>query len=570
MRYASFVGQPTGPVAEATSDGNGDYSFALRGHGPGRYYVEETPQAGWQRTTADRQFVDVHNGIGDAVLRVGDFGNVQTRADAVKVNFELVAPAVRMEAHQTTTFTVRAILENRGPADVVEVEDGVRVVVPGDCLADPAYQRTRRTLVKGHPQTVDFSVNVVCTEPSHHPMTFIDDLTIITPGVTDPDSTSNTATVTHVPEVFDKTDISITTPVVDCPGRVDVDIVFTCVVTAQAATAGPHEPTTVTTSTQLHVPTDCSAEPAPGQAELHEDVPVSAVDPAAVSTSYLVTCTDRSFHPFTAEATATADQLHVEELAPGDERASSAVDVVEVFEEADLGVGSLTLTCSERESSLTDSTCTATLPVVNRGPAEDVHAVLRLEAAPELGCTAEPAGPADVPLLLQVDTPQTVSLSWRLLCPEATERHGVVVTADLRNAAQDPHAEDRAPADNSTELRWQPTDTKPRSLPSAVNISKQGVVPFAVLSTASLDGVADVDPANLRFGATGTEDSVRDCATEGEDVDDDGRLDLVCHAETQLTGITCDTTVTVVTGTLRNGDAFTSQDDVYVTPCRRK
>ncbi len=90
-----------------------------------------------------------------------------------------------------------------------------------------------------------------------------------------------------------------------------------------------------------------------------------------------------------------------------------------------------------------------------------------------------------------------------------------------------------------------------------------------LISTARVDTVADVDRSSVRYGATGTEDSVTGCRTQGEDVDRDGRSDLICHADTRLTGISCDTTVLVVTGRLTDGIRFVSQDDVEVTGCRR-
>jgi hypothetical protein len=132
----------------------------------------------------------------------------------------------------------------------------------------------------------------------------------------------------------------------------------------------------------------------------------------------------------------------------------------------------------------------------------------------------------------------------------------------------EPHAEDRAPTNNTTTTVWGPGDVKPRSLPSSVNIGKEGAVPFALLSTPVLNTLTDVDRTSLHFGHDGTEDSGVSCAPDGEDVNDDGRLDLVCHATTRLTGIDCATTVAYVVGRLTDGTRYQSEDTIKVTGCR--
>lgn len=568
VREQSFVGQDTGRVvATAVSDAGGGYRFDLRGQGPGRYYVQEVQQDGWHRTTADRQYVTVDKGIGDRALTVGAFGNVETSADAVKADFRLLDAPTRLEADEARTFTARAVLENRGPADLIEVEDGVTVTGRPDCTATVDRPRRRVELREGDPVTVDFPVTVMCTDPSDHPFTVVDDLQVVTPGVTDPDASSNRWEIRIVPEVFDRTDIAVTNAAVTCPAATDIGVHFSCKVSGTATSGGDHGTTTVRTGTALHGADDCTwTARAP---EVREKVDIAPDAPAAVSTVYDVECSQRSFHPFTGTVTAEVDQLHVEDVAPGNESRTSAEEFVEVFEEVDLAAGPLRLTCTEREASRTASSCTATLTASNVSDAQSVDTVARLVPLPAPGCTADSAGPVEHLLDLNAHTSQQVVQTWQLLCPGSAERHSFEVTADVRNADTDPHADDRTPDNDVVELRWQPTDTKPRSLPSAVNINQQGTVPFAVLSTVTLDAVAEVDPASLHFGATGTEDSVRSCATQGEDVDDDGRLDLVCHADTQATGITCDTTITVVTGRLRDGSWFESQDDVYVTPCQK-
>jgi hypothetical protein len=79
---------------------------------------------------------------------------------------------------------------------------------------------------------------------------------------------------------------------------------------------------------------------------------------------------------------------------------------------------------------------------------------------------------------------------------------------------------------------------KPGSIPHTINPRSKGTVPVAVLSSPIFNALTDVELASIRFGVTGTEHSIAFCNRSGEDVNGDGRLDLICHGETRKLGIT--------------------------------
>jgi hypothetical protein len=51
----------------------------------------------------------------------------------------------------------------------------------------------------------------------------------------------------------------------------------------------------------------------------------------------------------------------------------------------------------------------------------------------------------------------------------------------------------------------------------------------AILSTATLDAPTEIAKGTLTFGRRGDEPSLVMCNDGGEDVNRDGRLDLICH-----------------------------------------
>ncbi len=71
---------------------------------------------------------------------------------------------------------------------------------------------------------------------------------------------------------------------------------------------------------------------------------------------------------------------------------------------------------------------------------------------------------------------------------------------------------------------------------NAVNSSSKGKIPVAILSTESFLATTEIDQTTITFGKTGDEASLSKCNGNGEDVNSDGILDLVCHFSTRLTG----------------------------------
>lgn len=560
-RIASrYDDQTTGVVATVSTDADGYVRFALDGAGPGTYAVEEIGQDGWAPTTAARQTFVVADGVGSSEVAHLRFGNAQTRADLAKVDFALVDPPTRLDAHITSELTVRAEIQNNGPADV-QATDGIDVTAPDDCRADPAHNEASRTLAAGESAVLEFRIRLTCDQPSYHPVTFTDHLSIATPGVQDPVLENNTRAFQHVFEVYDRADVRLGGVAVSCPARADVGEAFECTVTADLSNAGPYGPVTVDVTFGLQPPADCHGDDTGGGSQTLS----LAVGQAQTATSrWRVTCAQRSYHDVAASAAAVLRHLHVEDPAP-DNAAGTATTRMEIFQPADLVAEMIDLRCTEREANTTASSCTARFTVRNDGPATGVAVVAILTVTPEPDCTAEPAVPVQTHLSLDAGGSATVSATWQLACT-ASHRHRVLVHGTV--ATDEPHAEDRAPANNATTTVWGPADVKPHSLPSSINIGKEGTVPFALLSTPVLNTLTDIDRSSLHFGRLGTEDSGVSCATDGEDVDGDGRLDLICRASTPLTGITCTTTVALIVGKLTDGTRYQSEDNVKVTGCR--
>lgn len=108
-------------------------------------------------------------------------------------------------------------------------------------------------------------------------------------------------------------------------------------------------------------------------------------------------------------------------------------------------------------------------------------------------------------------------------------------------------------------------DIKPGSFPNSINLKSMGSIPVAILSSSTFDAPGQVDPTSLTFGRTGDEQSLTGCPGR-EDVNADGRLDLVCNFATQGTGFQLGDIKGVLKGTTLTGRSLIGTDSVRIMP----
>jgi streptogramin lyase len=109
-------------------------------------------------------------------------------------------------------------------------------------------------------------------------------------------------------------------------------------------------------------------------------------------------------------------------------------------------------------------------------------------------------------------------------------------------------------------------DIKPGSSPNTVNLGSNGVVPVAILSSATFDATT-VNPttvalagASARLRGNGTPMSSL------QDVNDDGRLDLIIQVNTTALQLTDGDTLATLTAQTFEGKLITGSDSVRVVP----
>lgn len=110
-------------------------------------------------------------------------------------------------------------------------------------------------------------------------------------------------------------------------------------------------------------------------------------------------------------------------------------------------------------------------------------------------------------------------------------------------------------------------DIKPGSFPNNINLSAAGVIPVAIFSAPAFDAPAEIDPESLtlagaRVKVAGKSDK---SLCHSEDVNHDGRLDLVCQFENDLNAQVGDT-IAVLDGDTFSGTPIRGQDSISIVP----
>jgi hypothetical protein len=110
-----------------------------------------------------------------------------------------------------------------------------------------------------------------------------------------------------------------------------------------------------------------------------------------------------------------------------------------------------------------------------------------------------------------------------------------------------------------------PIDILPGRNPAAINPKSNAQIPVAILTTNTIDAET-INAETVRFGANGTEAAPVRVAVE--DVDGNGRADLLLDFRTSNTSIQCGATSASLTGKLFSGDAIHGSDAIQTVGCK--
>lgn len=438
-RLSSTVGQSLGELGVVSTDASGRYDFALDGHGPGEYRVEEIAQTGWASYTPAAYNINVEFGGGDHKYR-HDFGNAQTTADVAKISMAIVSAPPNFVANVPSDVTVEVTVQNNGPSEQVPVQDDLDIVLLNtDCVSLPSRRSFVTTLRRGVRVTRSLTYSVTCSRPSNHSFRFDDDLRITRGDISDPNPSNNKKSIGLDRAVHAKTNFGVSAAVT-CGPRTNVGVPVACTGTFVVSNSLFPE-VGADVDVRHTVPSDCVAsEP---KRRLVTD-PLEPGGSLTLTTPFTVTCSHRSFHDVTTHATVKPSDPHVFDDNSTDDQATSIADTVEVFHDASMAVVDLHLTCNE-SVGVSTFTCTTDLKYQKTGPAPEVLSTVWAEIDGLGACTTVPSNRQFSEVTLNDALVRTARFTWLMNCPPgSTTLHPFTASADVNPILDrgDPHPAD--------------------------------------------------------------------------------------------------------------------------------
>jgi len=160
------------------------------------------------------------------------------------------------------------------------------------------------------------------------------------------------------------------------------------------------------------------------------------------------------------------------------------------------------------------------------------------------------------------DTLDGPTVTFLTFGPEGLNNSGAVAfVATLADGTRAVYRADPAPSDVRVSL-----DIKPGGNPNMINLKSQGTVPIAILTTDDFDATT-VNPTTVTLAGAHVKLKKNGMPMAAyEDVNGDGRADLVLHVSTQYLQLDESSMVAVLAGQTYDGTAITGSDTVRIVP----
>ena len=492
-------------------------------------------------------------------------------ADGKITSQTLVSPPATLNAGESTNVTLRKTLHNNGPSGPVDVSITTDLSAPADCTGGVTVPAATSLPVSSD-VVVDEVWSINCSQPSTHAFTFNNSIAITTPGISDPNPANNSATTPFSANVVASADVKIVSQAfVSPPTQMDASASTDVTLRKTLHNNGGYGPVNVSISANAVAPAGCTATPSaanPATASL----PVST--DVTVDEVWALHCAQPSTHVFSFSDAIAVTDPHVVDPTPANNSASTELSV-DVIANADVKITAQSMFNPPAQITQGQNTpVTLRKTLHNNGPFGPVNVNITANATPPTGCTATPNAANPTATTLPVSTAVTVDEVWTVNCSETGAKS---FTFDNAIAVATAHVADPNGANNSASTTLAVTvvpaatptptptpppvievriDIKPGSFPNTINLSSKGVIPVALLGSATFD-VRSVDYSTVVFAGAPVASG-----PAFMDVNRDGFLDAVMQFRTQQTNIQPGDTQACLTGNTLGGTPIHGCDSI--------
>jgi len=324
-------------------------------------------------------------------------------------------PLTEIPLNTDVPIDVRKVVHNNGPYGPVDFHTLKTPTAPPDCTV--TVDHLERFF--GVPVSVDVIIHepftIRCSKPSAHTFTFDNEVTLDTPGVTDPNPLNNTWHTDWTVAAVTTADLEIVSQqVVVWPGAIFASVNTPATLSVQVHNIGPYGPV----SAQLQwawplVPTGCTASPSTAA----DQVVLAAGEFKTIQRNFTIHCLTGGLKTFKIKNHIESKDPHIGDPNLTNNDKTKTLASVQSTDNTDVKIISQAFVSPPTSISVnTDVDVTLRKHIHNNGPAGPIDIAISTTATAPTGCTATaksvPTSIAQVPI--SVD--QQVDEVWTIHC----------------------------------------------------------------------------------------------------------------------------------------------------------
>jgi len=403
------------------------------------------------------------------------------------------------------TVTVEATLHNNGPITPVNTDVTYDLTVPAGCTRDPDNTQLSDDVSLAQSAAVleQRSWTVTCTTTGLKTFDGSATLALDQLHVTDLNGTNNSGQGQASTDTsLGVADVKVTSVSVTSAGPANINTPFGVTVNSLVHNNGPFSPVNADGVLTLNLPPDCFT---PVELIVLEDATLDiSVVAALPEVTFFVTCTDESFHDFSATLTMTMDDLNAGDPTPSNNAATSNTSTTAVLRTSDLKVSGVTAGVPVSADTDTPFDVTVDASLHNNGPDDDAPVDVEVSLSVPPDCTT-PTNPITIPMILTVSI--ATPLATQTFPTTCTDRslHNFEATVTLLHPlhVDDPtSANDTASSGASVVPIFDVADLKINGVTISADPQALTNTPFNVTATNDVHNNGPTGPTNADLTAT--------------------------------------------------------------------
>jgi len=333
---------------------------------------------------------------------------------------DLPAPT-EIPVNQDFPINVRKVIHNNGPYEPVAAVTLKLATAPPDCTITPASHLEE---INNMPVSVDLTLRepftIHCNNPSSHTFAFDNEITVTTPGVTDPDPNNNKWHTDWTVAAVAQADLQIVSQTtVVWPSKINASQNVPVTVRKTVRNNGPYGPVAAPVAADVQgwlvPPTGCTFQPSVAI----QQVTLAAAGSTTVDEQFTIHCSQGGLRTFQLCNRIQAKDPHIHDPDETNNERCRVLPSMTVEPNADVKITSQGFVTPPAEIPIsTNVDVTLRKHIHNNGPASPVDISISTTASAPADCSATPKTVPGSITGVPVSVDQVVDEIWTIHCSQ--------------------------------------------------------------------------------------------------------------------------------------------------------